>query len=155
MDVKSALRKFAEISELLLYSQMPPDYWRNMKVVSPVLYRRRIRLIDKHRDTLTNNRYFTGFIEPLVLRLYGHAAHSRNVEISVCAHGAYTMSYIIRGRHLPILTMGSEWQLQEICKKKCYICPTVVYSPFGVIDGLLQLTAFEIGRVVSEIRDKL
>ncbi len=155
MGIESKLKKWAEISEILLYCQTAPNYWRRMKTTSPALYDRRIRLIDKHRDTLTNNRYFTGFIEPLVLRLYDHAAHSRNVEINACAHGAYTMSYVIRNRNFPILTMGSEWQLQEICKKKCYICPTIVYSPFGVIDGLLQLTAFEIGRVVSKIRDKL
>lgn len=155
MGIKSGLRNFAEITEILLYSQMHPGFWIGMEVAYPRLYERRARLIEKHRDALTNNRYFTGFVEPLVLRLYYHATHSRNVKRIKCDYGSSSYAYVIRGRRFPILTVGSEEQLYEVCKKRCNVCPTVVYSPLGVGAGLSQLAFFEVGRVLSKVKDKI
>jgi hypothetical protein len=155
MDVKPGLRKVAEITEILLYAQMHPGFWLWAEDASPKLYERRARLIEKHRDALTNNPYFTGFIEPLVLRLHYHATHSRNMTRIKCDYGYSSYAYVIRGKRFPILTVGSEEQLYEVCKKRCDVCPTVVYSPLGVMAGLSQLAAFETGRIVSKVKNRI
>lgn len=181
MGIKSGLQKLSEYGILLFYTQttmlwpVPHEKESFMKEMEknrkdhPKLsfsdklteswtlkmfeYAERMQpVVDKYRDALTNNPYFTGFIEPLVLRLYDHATHSRNVRPFRCHPRGTSFMYIVRGKPFyPILTMGSERQLQEVCKKECYVCPTIVYSPLGVGAGLLQLSIFEVSRIVSKI----
>lgn len=185
MGIESGLRRLAEYGTLLFYTQtslawpVPHEKESFMKEMEkyrkdhPKLsfsdklteswtlkmfeYAERMqRVVDKYRDALTNNPYFTGFIEPLVLRLHDHATSSKNVRPFRCHPRGTSFMYTIRGKSFyPILTMGSEKQLHEVCKKECYVCPTVMYSPFAVGAGLLQLSIFEVSRIVSKMRDKV
>lgn len=145
-DIRSEFLKSLEVAELFLYTQIFPH---------AIPTKRRATVVNKYRNALVNNSYFKKFIEPLVLRLYDHASKSKRVKKHPCSYGASTFVYTIRGHTVyPILTMGSEKQLYEICEKECTICPTVVYSPFAVAYGLIQLSIFEISRLVSRIKDK-
>jgi hypothetical protein len=142
--MKSKLIKSLELAELFLYTQIPPY---------AIPTKRRETIVNKHRNALTNNSYFKKFIEPLVLRLYDHASKSGHVKRHPCSYGASTFVYTIRGHLIyPILTMGSKEQLYEICEKECTVCPTVVYSPFAVAAGLIELAMFETSRLVSRIK---
>jgi len=143
------------------YEETHPDKFFFKRVVKPLLLgyygraEKREALIDKYREPLTDNHYFNKFIEPLVLKLHDHATQSKRIKRYPCSYKGTTFAYTIRNRPVyPILTMGSEEELHNICKKECYVCPTAVYTP-ALIIALFQLAFFEVARLGSKIKNKI
>ncbi|MBS3055012.1 MAG: hypothetical protein J4452_00790 [Candidatus Aenigmarchaeota archaeon] len=148
MGIKSGLEKLSEIATLLYFIETTPLTQRISK--------RRQEVINKYRHFLINNFYFKRIVEPLVLRLHEHASQSPHVTRYICAYKrGTTFAFTIRGRPVyPVLTMGSEEQLYEICEKECVICPAAVYTPAFFI-GLIQLAMFESARHIYKTADKI
>jgi len=147
--------------EIAKYEQTHSDKFLFNRLVKPLVlgyYRqaeKREALIDKYREVLTNNHYFNKFIEPLVLRLHDHAIQSKRIKRYPCSYKGTTFAYTVKNHAIfPILTMGSEEELYNICKKECYVCPTVVYSP-ALFIALFQLAMFEVARLGSKIKNEI
>ncbi len=156
MGLKSRLKKMEEIAELMIVYPYVSPY--DLDVLG---HSRGVRLVNKYRNSLTGNPYFTKFIEPLVIRLHDDAVQSKRVVKFPCKYlvdgkpQGSTLGYSIGKYTVPILTMGSEKQLQEVCKKECCICPILVYNPLAVAGGLMELSIFEAAGAVSKVRNKI